>query len=130
MLCAQSGEAKALTREENELVIQELVAEGALRLDFGFTAYATTAYLRVAAPRAAALLQAGRRLLISRPQAPALGDGPPPPPQQQQQVQQPQQQVQQRQQVQQQQQEIIILTDSDDDSPQSSRRSGRSPDCN
>ena len=113
----QSGEdgraAKALSREENELVIQALVAEGALRLDFGFTAYATTAYLKVAAPRAAALLQAGRQLLISRPQAPAPGGGPPP--QQQQQAQQQQRQQQQQPRRQQQEQEVIILTDSDDD---------------
>lgn len=48
--------AKALSRDECEAVVQALVLEGSLRLDFGFTAYATNAYLK-ATGRATGLLQ-------------------------------------------------------------------------
>lgn len=56
--------AKALCREEGEAVVQALVLLGTLRLDFGFTAYATNAYLKATA-RAASLLQVTRSCAAS-----------------------------------------------------------------
>jgi ATP-dependent DNA helicase Q1 len=50
--------AKAMSRDENELVVQQLLREGCLQLDFGFTAYATNVYMK-AGPCATAVLQVG-----------------------------------------------------------------------
>ena len=47
--------AKALSRDECEAALQALLVQDALRVDLGFTAYATNAYLK-AGPRAASLL--------------------------------------------------------------------------
>ncbi|GAB4814163.1 hypothetical protein N2152v2_001209 [Parachlorella kessleri] len=65
--------AKVLSRDENELVVQQLLLEGCLLLDFGFTAYATNVYLKLG-PRAATVLQGKRRILLP-PQWPALHGG-------------------------------------------------------
>ena len=48
--------AKALSRDENELVVQQLLLEGCLLLDFGHTAYTTNVYLKLG-PRAAVVLE-------------------------------------------------------------------------
>ena len=63
--------AKALSRDECELVVQELLVARALRLDFGFTAYATNVYLRAAATAAA--VQAGQRRVFIAPPTPPGG---------------------------------------------------------
>eukprot|EP00887_Chlorella_sp_A99_P002461 scaffold10.g2461.t1 len=58
---------KALSRDECELTVQALATEGCLRLDFGFTAYNTNTYLKLAAPSAAAaaVLQGMRQVFIA-----------------------------------------------------------------
>ncbi|PSC67654.1 mediator of RNA polymerase II transcription subunit 34 isoform X1 [Micractinium conductrix] len=64
--------AKALSRDECEAVVQQLTVEGHLRLTFGFTAYATNAYLE-SSPLAGSLLRGNRQLLIAA--ASARGSG-------------------------------------------------------
>ncbi|KAK9809014.1 hypothetical protein WJX72_007915 [[Myrmecia] bisecta] len=51
---AEAKAAKAMSRDENERLIAQLVYEDYLQMDFGFTAYATNAYLK-ASPKAAQL---------------------------------------------------------------------------
>lgn len=53
---AHGAAAKAMTKEENEAVLQHMLLEGSLQLDFGFTAYATNVYLK-AGPKAGSILQ-------------------------------------------------------------------------
>ncbi|KAL4440297.1 hypothetical protein ABPG75_003298 [Micractinium tetrahymenae] len=59
----ESAAAKALSRDENEAVVQQLAADGYLKLDFGFSAYATNAYLKASA-QASLLLQGKRQVFI------------------------------------------------------------------
>lgn len=47
---------KSMGREENELVIGQLLYDGYLQFDFSYTAYATNAYLK-ASQRASLILQ-------------------------------------------------------------------------
>lgn len=53
---ADAKAGKAMSREENERVIGQLLYSGYLQFDFSYTAYATNAYLK-ASQRAASILQ-------------------------------------------------------------------------
>jgi hypothetical protein len=53
-----SGRGKAMSRDAKELVVAHMLYAGFLCLDFGYTAYATTAYLKAGAKAAA--LRAGK----------------------------------------------------------------------
>jgi hypothetical protein len=57
--------ARALTKDDLDAVTEALLAEGALAIDFGFTAYATTAYLKRGA-RAGAIEGGGKRVVVAR----------------------------------------------------------------
>ncbi len=47
---------KSMSKDENELVIAQMVYDGYIHFDFGYTAYATNAYLK-ATQQASLLLQ-------------------------------------------------------------------------
>lgn len=61
---AGAGEAaKGMSREDSERLVAHMLQTGILNIDFGFTAYATTAYLKCS-PRAAQAMTGVRRQLL------------------------------------------------------------------
>lgn len=62
IVCVQTaGDAalgKSMSKDDNERVIAQMVYEGYLQFDFGYTAYATNAYLKAA--QSAHMLLQGR----------------------------------------------------------------------